>query len=135
MNYKMDSLKVTALKSLAKQRKIPGYSKLTKKQLVELLNTHTDHVKKTYDDGGVDHCDNGVCKLVLPDDDKLLHELFESYRSIPIPESITKKLSKKALYVIAKDCNITKYQTLPLDKLLIEIVIDDVSQLLRESMN
>lgn len=138
----MNSLKLTALKSLAKQRKLSGYSKLTKSQLVELLDSQqqSEYNINNDDEKNSLHCDNGVCKLVLQDDDDKqfdnnMNKLFESYRSIQIPESIIKKISKKALRIIAKECNIQNYQSMSVDKLLIEIILDDVSQLLRETMN
>jgi Rho termination factor, N-terminal domain len=173
----MDSLKLTALKSLAKQRKVPGYSKMTKSQLIDILSSpppfdqpiddyeidneiNNDNqsvfnqrivvdkdvvnesvVNQSVVNQSVNHCKDGVCKLVLKDEsteklNDVIDSLLASYRSIKIPDSICKRICKKTILSIAKDSNISNYQNFPsLDKLLVEIIVDDVSQLLRESVD
>lgn len=122
----MNNLTIAALKELAKERSIQGYSKMTKSRLLELLSSQPR-----------DECKDGVCKLVLPKQDQYeendIKKLLEAYSSVAIPESIINKIDKKIILHIANETKVPNVSpTHSVERLFIDIVIDDISQLLKE---
>ena len=56
----MDSLKLGDLKSMAKTRKIAGYSRMNKRALLDALDVAVPNDCETV---SVKECENGICKL------------------------------------------------------------------------
>jgi|SRR5579864_8755954 len=129
---KMETKKLTELKSMAKEAKIPGYSKMSKSELISSLS-----------------CEGGQCKISLPDPETKLETVSEDAKPHPKPErkkiakrsrsespidldSLLKKVTKQQLMTYATKLNVQNGQKLSKEHLMDAIIEKAVSNLISD---
>jgi hypothetical protein len=125
----METKKLTELKSMAKEAKIPGYSKMSKSELISSLS-----------------CEGGQCKISLPDPETKLETVSEPH---PKPErkkiakrsrsespidldSLLKKVTKQQLMTYATKLNVQNGQKMSKEHLMDAIIEKAVSNLISD---
>jgi hypothetical protein len=125
----METKKLTELKSMAKEAKIPGYSKMSKSELISSLS-----------------CEGGQCKISLPDPETKLETVSEpqpkperkkiakrSRSESPIDlDSLLKKVTKQQLMTYATKLNVQNGQKLSKEHLMDAIIEKAVSNLISD---